>query len=82
MEVKAAGTARLHNLKTVQHHSGNLVAVSRSGEITVMDEYGRERERYKVPYGATIARRRRRRRWRPVRSLPNGIRTRTPSSPR
>ncbi|WP_440997130.1 DNA-directed RNA polymerase subunit beta' [Arhodomonas sp. SL1] len=55
VEVKAAGTARLHNLKTVQHHSGNLVAVSRSGEITVMDEYGRERERYKVPYGATIA---------------------------
>ncbi|WP_435106363.1 DNA-directed RNA polymerase subunit beta' [Arhodomonas sp. AD133] len=55
VEVKAAGTVRLHNLKTVQHHSGNLVAVSRSGEVTVMDEYGRERERYKVPYGATIS---------------------------
>jgi DNA-directed RNA polymerase subunit beta' len=55
VEVKAAGTARLHNLKTVKHHSGDLVAVTRSGEITVMDEYGRERERYKVPYGATIS---------------------------
>jgi len=55
VQVKAAGSVRLHNLKTVQHHSGNLVAVSRSGEITVMDEAGRERERYKVPYGATIA---------------------------
>ncbi|HKJ94889.1 MAG TPA: DNA-directed RNA polymerase subunit beta', partial [Gammaproteobacteria bacterium] len=55
VQVKSAGTARLHNLKTVQHHSGNLVAVSRSGEVTVMDEYGRERERYKVPYGATIS---------------------------
>ena len=36
-----------------KHHSGNLVAVSRSGELTVIDE-GRERERYKVPYGAEI----------------------------
>jgi len=55
VQVKSAGTVRLHNLKTVAHHSGNLVAVSRSGEITVIDEAGRERERYKVPYGATIA---------------------------
>ncbi len=55
VQVKGAGKVRLHNLKTVAHHSGNLVAVSRSGEITVMDEAGRERERYKVPYGATIA---------------------------
>jgi DNA-directed RNA polymerase subunit beta' len=54
IEVKAAGSIRLHNIKTVQHHSGNLVAVSRSGELTVVDEVGRERERYKVPYGATI----------------------------
>jgi DNA-directed RNA polymerase subunit beta' len=54
IEVKAAGSIRLHNIKTVQHHSGNLVAVSRSGELTLVDEVGRERERYKVPYGATI----------------------------
>jgi len=54
IEVKTAGTVRLHNIKTVEHHSGNLVAVSRSGELTVVDEVGRERERYKVPYGAQI----------------------------
>ncbi|MCW8907362.1 MAG: DNA-directed RNA polymerase subunit beta' [Sedimenticola sp.] len=54
IEVKTAGTVRLHNIKTVQHHSGTLVAVSRSGELTVVDEVGRERERYKVPYGANI----------------------------
>jgi len=30
------------------------VAVSRSAEISVADENGRERERYKVPYGALI----------------------------
>jgi DNA-directed RNA polymerase subunit beta' len=54
VQVKAPGTARLHNIKTVQHHSGNLVAVSRSGELTVSDEKGLERERYKIPYGATL----------------------------
>ncbi len=54
VEVKAAGTAKLHNIKTVQHAKGHLVAVSRSGEIGVIDEFGRERERYKIPYGAVI----------------------------
>jgi DNA-directed RNA polymerase subunit beta' len=55
VQVKGAGTIKLHNLKTVQHHSGNLVAVSRSGELTVSDEKGLEKERYKIPYGATVA---------------------------
>ncbi|MGD9390731.1 MAG: DNA-directed RNA polymerase subunit beta', partial [Thioalkalispiraceae bacterium] len=55
IEVKSKGTVRLHNIKTVQHASGNFVAVSRSGEITVLDEQNRERERYKVPYGAGIS---------------------------
>ncbi len=54
IDVKSSGSVRLHNIKTVKHHSGNLVAVSRSGELTVIDDVGRERERYKVPYGATI----------------------------
>ncbi|MCB1868353.1 MAG: DNA-directed RNA polymerase subunit beta', partial [Gammaproteobacteria bacterium] len=54
IDVKSSGTIQLHNIKTVKHHSGNLVAVSRSGELTVIDEVGRERERYKVPYGAEI----------------------------
>ena len=54
IQVKAGGSVHLHNLKTVTHSSGNLVAVSRSGELTVVDSVGRERERYKVPYGATL----------------------------
>ncbi|MEN8720229.1 MAG: DNA-directed RNA polymerase subunit beta', partial [Oceanococcaceae bacterium] len=53
--VKSAGTARLHNLKTVSHGDKDYsVAVSRSGEIGVVDDNGRERERYKIPYGAQI----------------------------
>jgi DNA-directed RNA polymerase subunit beta' len=54
VEVKRPGMIRLHNVKTVRHEKGYLVAVSRSGEIGVMDEQGRERERYRIPYGAVI----------------------------
>ena len=54
VETKSKGAIKLHNVKTVQHEKGHLVAVSRSGEIGVMDDHGRERERYKIPYGATI----------------------------
>jgi DNA-directed RNA polymerase subunit beta' len=55
VEVKSTGVIRLHNVKTVSNRDGNLVAVSRSGEIGVIDLNGRERERYKVPYGAVIS---------------------------
>jgi len=55
VEVKGGGTVRLHNIKTVTNRNNNLVAVSRSGEIGVVDEFGRERERYKVPYGSVIS---------------------------
>ncbi len=54
VEVKNGGMVRLHNVKTIQHAKGHLVAVSRSGEIAIIDEHGRERERYKLPYGAMI----------------------------
>ena len=54
IEIKSNGVAQLRNIKTVAHHKGYLVAVSRSGEIIVINEQGQERERYKVPYGATI----------------------------
>ena len=55
IEVKSGGTVKLRNVKYVQHAKGHLVAVSRSGELAVMDEFGRERELYKIPYGATIS---------------------------
>jgi len=55
VEVKSKGSLRLHNVKTVKHDKGYFVAVSRSGEIGVVDEFGRERERYKIPYGAIVS---------------------------
>jgi len=54
IEVMNDGVVRLHNLKTVQRVDGDLVAVSRSGELSVLDVRGRERERYKLPYGAIL----------------------------
>jgi DNA-directed RNA polymerase subunit beta' len=54
VEIKTKGTVRLHNVKAVHHEKGHWVAVSRSGEVGVIDDYGRERERYRIPYGAVI----------------------------
>ena len=52
--VKTTGSVKFTNLKSVEHANGSLVAVSRSGEVSVLDAHGRERERYKLTYGATI----------------------------
>ncbi|TCK06004.1 DNA-directed RNA polymerase subunit beta' [Marinobacterium mangrovicola] len=54
IQVKNGGTVRLHNLKYVERTDSTIVATSRSGELGVTDEHGRERERYKLPYGAII----------------------------
>ncbi|MGA0705773.1 MAG: DNA-directed RNA polymerase subunit beta' [Steroidobacteraceae bacterium] len=54
VEIKGQGTLRFHNVKAVRHEKGHLVTTSRSGALGVIDEFGRERERYKIPYGATI----------------------------
>ena len=55
IEVKTNGAVKLKNIKLVKHASGNYVAVSRSGELLVQDEQGRDRERYKISYGAVLS---------------------------
>ncbi|MCA1850906.1 MAG: DNA-directed RNA polymerase subunit beta' [Beggiatoa sp.] len=55
IEAKSRGTVKLQNLKVLRQESKTFVAVSRSGELAVVDEVGRERERYKVPYGAVLS---------------------------
>ncbi|MDG2251817.1 MAG: DNA-directed RNA polymerase subunit beta' [Gammaproteobacteria bacterium] len=54
VQVKNTGSVHLNNMKTVENIKGELVVVSRSGELIVNDTNGRERERYKLPYGALI----------------------------
>jgi len=55
IEVKSKGTIRLQNVKTLAQETGKFVVVSRSGELAVMDDAGRERERYKLPYGSVLS---------------------------
>ena len=52
--LKFKGRIRYYNIKSVENKAGKFVAVSRSGELHLIDENGRERERYKIPYGAEI----------------------------
>ena len=42
-------------MRYVTNSKKELVVISRSGEIVIHDEQGRERERHKVPYGAILA---------------------------
>lgn len=55
VQVKNNGTLKLQNAKFVTNSEDHLVITSRSSELTVIDEHGREKERYKVPYGSVIS---------------------------
>lgn len=55
VEAKSAGLIGFNTtMRYVTNQKGELVVISRSGEIVIHDEHGRERERHKVPYGATL----------------------------
>ncbi|SFN62696.1 DNA-directed RNA polymerase subunit beta' [Marinobacter pelagius] len=55
IQVKHGGTVRLHNLKSIEKSDGSLVVVSRSSALAIADDQGREREWYKLPYGAVLS---------------------------
>ncbi|MFT4191153.1 MAG: DNA-directed RNA polymerase subunit beta', partial [Comamonas sp.] len=55
VEAKSSGIINFNStMRYVTNTRGELVVISRSGEIIIQDEHGRERERHKVPYGATL----------------------------
>jgi len=55
VEAKSNGVIGFNStMRYVSNTKGELVVISRSGEIIIHDEHGRERERHKVPYGATL----------------------------
>ena len=55
VEAKSAGTVRFTpTMRYVTNAKGDKVVISRSGEVTIVDDNHRERERHKVPYGATL----------------------------
>ncbi|XAH23138.1 DNA-directed RNA polymerase subunit beta' [Xylophilus sp. GW821-FHT01B05] len=56
VEAKSNGIIGFNaTMRYVSNTKGDLVVIARSGEIVIHDEHGRERERHKVPYGATLA---------------------------
>ncbi len=54
LDAKSNGAVRFINLQTVKAKSGDLVVMNRQGSIAVVDEKGREKERYSVLYGAKV----------------------------
>ena len=54
LDAKSNGLVRFINMQTVKAKSGDLVVMNRAGSIAVVDEKGRERERYSVVYGAKV----------------------------
>lgn len=56
VEAKSNGLVGFNStMRYVSNDKGDLVVIARSGEIVISDEYGRERERHKVPYGAVMS---------------------------
>jgi DNA-directed RNA polymerase subunit beta' len=54
LDAKSNGLVRFINLQTVKSKTGDLVVMNRQGSIAIVDEKGRERERYAVVYGAKV----------------------------
>jgi DNA-directed RNA polymerase subunit beta' len=54
LEAKNGGTIKFLNLQTVRNQEGSLVAMNRNGVIAILDDKGREKERYTVVYGAKL----------------------------
>ena len=56
VEARSNGTVAFNStMRVVANSKGDLVVISRSGEVVIHDEHGRERERHKVPYGAILS---------------------------
>ncbi len=54
LEVKTKGTVKFLNLVTVKNKEGHLTVMSRNGEIAILDQNNREREKYSMVYGAKV----------------------------
>jgi len=55
IEIKSNGTLRFTSgMRYVTNAKNELIVISRSGEVMIQDDNGRERERHKVPYGSTL----------------------------
>jgi DNA-directed RNA polymerase subunit beta' len=54
IEVKAKGTFRIANVKTVKNRNNEQVVLNRSGELSIVDDKGQEKESYPLPFGTVL----------------------------
>ncbi|MDO8519193.1 MAG: DNA-directed RNA polymerase subunit beta' [Deltaproteobacteria bacterium] len=54
LEARHEGAAKFLNVRVVVNKQGHLTVMNRHGEIAIMDETGREREKYPLTYGAIL----------------------------
>ena len=59
LDTRNAGVVRFHSLNTVSNKDGDLIVMSRNGQVTIVEEGAqsgreRERERYPIVYGAKL----------------------------
>ena len=54
VEAKSSGIVQYRDLRYVTRQNGEMVVISRSAEAIILDQYNREREQHKIPYGSTI----------------------------
>ncbi|HMU65227.1 MAG TPA: DNA-directed RNA polymerase subunit beta', partial [Nitrosomonas sp.] len=55
IESKSNGVIQYSNsIRYVKNSRNELIIISRSGEVIISDDNGREKERHKIPYGATL----------------------------
>ncbi|MGP8309187.1 DNA-directed RNA polymerase subunit beta' [Vibrio sp. YIC-376] len=55
IQVKNNGSVKLHNAKFVTNKDNKLVITSRAAELTIIDEFGRTKEKHKLPYGSILS---------------------------
>ena len=54
IENRFEGIVKYSNLKIIKNREGKNVTMNRSGEVLIVDDQGRERERYRIVYGAVV----------------------------
>ncbi|MEK6546349.1 MAG: DNA-directed RNA polymerase subunit beta', partial [Nitrospinota bacterium] len=54
LQTKKGGTVKYFDIRTVINKDGDIVVMNRNGSIVIQDEQGREKERYKIVYGAKL----------------------------
>jgi DNA-directed RNA polymerase subunit beta' len=53
--VKSNGVIKFKKIKTIKKKDGTNVTITRSAELAIVDEAGRQKEFYKLPYGSTLS---------------------------